>query len=104
MKASERERKFYEFLDCKLELLMHFVIKPSNGLNPILFKEEFTFDEWLKGSIGRREYSTGYKEAKPNIFGDIQIQNSKTLMYGFEYSIYRFVNYNFKVYYYLDDN
>lgn len=98
MNKIEREKSFYNFLEAKLELLDHFVIRPGNRLNTILFKEEFTFDNWLKGNIGRRLYSTSYKPNKPIILGKEYIAEPlNEVMCGFEYSIYRFVNYNFKM-------
>ena len=95
--VNKREKEFYKFLDCKIDLMMPFSIRPSNQINPILFKEEFTFDNWLNGIIGKRLYKTGFKQLKPSIFGAQYNVRENALMYGFEYSIYRFVNYNFKL-------
>lgn len=96
MTPKEREKEFYKFLQCKIDLLLHFVVRPSNGLDTILFKDEFTFDNWISGKIGRRLYKTGFKTIYPTIMNKREVENDKTLAIGYEYSIFRFVNYNFK--------
>lgn len=92
-------KEFNKYLDCKLELYTHFVKvnnkQPVDYCNEAFFKEEFTFDNWLKGKIGQRLYKTGFNLQKPKLFNQTYNSKNKVLI-GYEYSIYRFVNYNFK--------
>ena len=104
MKESEnRSKEFIKYINCRIELFTSFVsnnpVYPYQIYNEALFREEFTFDNWLKGKIGKRLYKSGLRKItnKPVIFGkEYYCKSNNDLQEGFEYSIYRGVPYNFK--------
>lgn len=97
--------EFMHYIKCRLELFTEFIINkekdPVNIYNRMLFKEEFTYENWLKGKIGRRLYKTGFETISSNEVSILgykfkELDVSPSVTEGFEYSIYRFKKYNFK--------
>ena len=97
--------EFMRYLTCKIELMPHFLHvssdpSPSQITNNVLFKQEFTYDNWLSSKIGKRYYKTGFSKITSKgatIFGKHhEVKDNFYITEGYEYSIYRFINYNFK--------
>ncbi len=91
---------FLEYLEHKLDLSEIFIYGTHKTYNrqsdKHIFKEEFTYDNWKVGKIGRRLYKTGFKANTPVIFGEVYKEDDSKL-FGHEYAIYRGIPYNFKV-------
>lgn len=99
--------EFFRYLKCRIDLFPQFIFTNNN----VFFREEFTYENWLKGVNGKACYggamdisSRRHKTALRTIsakgiesFGQlIKVKDSVVVQEGFEYSIYRFVKYNFK--------
>ena len=82
--------EFMKYLKCRLELFPEFVSVnpkyPADICNEVLFKEEFTYKNWLKGKmgIGKRLYRTGFDTITtkgPIMFGErVSVKDSKRIM------------------------